>query len=113
MFRNSVEHGVSTDETGSEQPTESPADHPGARGEQTAESTTVVVHPLEGGFYVADDGPGIPPAKRDVVFTPGYSTQSGGTGLGLAIVDRIVEAHGWDLTLTAADNGGARFEITF
>jgi signal transduction histidine kinase len=97
VFRNSVEHGVSTDETGSEQTTESPTKD----------------HPLEGGFYVADDGPGIPPAKRDVVFTPGYSTRSGGTGLGLAIVDRIVEAHGWDLTLTAADDGGARFEINF
>lgn len=114
LFRNSVEHGVSTDETASEQTTEPPAKgHPDAQGEQTGESTTVVVHPFEGGFYIADDGPGILPAKRDVVFTPGYSTRSGGTGLGLAIVDRIVEAHGWDLTLTAADDGGARFEITF
>ena len=114
VFRNSVEHGVSTGETGSEQTTESPAEgNPGAQNEQTGESTTVVVHPLKGGFYIADDGPGIPPAKRDVVFSPGYSTRSGGTGLGLAIVDRIVKAHGWDLTLTAADDGGARFEITF
>ncbi len=114
VFRNSVEHGVSADETGSEQTTASPANgHPDARGEQTGGNTTVAVHPFEGGFYIADDGLGIPPAKRDVVFAPGYSTRKGGTGLGLAIVDRIVDAHGWDLTLTAADNGGARFEITF
>ena len=114
LFRNSVEHGVAADETKNGQATESPAEgHPNARGEQTGESTTVVVHPFEGGFYIADDGPGIPSAKRDIVFTPGYSTRSGGTGLGLAIVDRIVEAHGWDLRLTAADDGGARFEIIF
>jgi len=114
LFRNSVEHGVSADETAGGQTTEPPTkDHPDAQSEQTGKSTTIVVQPFEGGFYIADDGPGIPSAKRDVVFTPGYSTRSGGTGLGLAIVDRIVEAHGWDLTLTAADDGGARFEITF
>ncbi|QWC18464.1 HAMP domain-containing sensor histidine kinase [Halorubrum sp. 2020YC2] len=114
LFRNSVEHGVATDETGTGQATESPTEgRSDGRDGQTRGSTTVAVHPVEGGFYIADDGPGIPSAKRDIVFTPGYSTQSGGTGLGLAIVDRIVEAHDWDLTLTAADDGGARFEISF
>lgn len=114
LFRNSVEHGVTTDETGNGQPTESPTEgRSDDRDGQTGEGTTVTVRPFEGGFYIADDGPGIPSAKRDIVFTPGYSTRNGGTGLGLAIVDRIVEAHGWNLTLTTADGGGARFEITF
>ena len=112
LFRNSVEHGVSSDEAGNEQRAESPVEgHPDARNGQAGESTTVAVQPFEGGFYIADDGPGIPSAKRDIVFTPGYSTQSGGTGLGLAIVERIVDAHGWNLTLTTAEGGGARFEI--
>ncbi|OYR45972.1 HAMP domain-containing sensor histidine kinase [Halorubrum sp. Hd13] len=113
LFRNSVEHGVATDETGNDQPTKAPTKgRSNGRDGQTSESTTVAVHPFEGGFYIADDGPGIPSTEREIVFTPGYSTRSGGTGLGLAIVDRIVEAHGWDLTLTAADDGGARFEIS-
>ncbi|OYR44637.1 HAMP domain-containing sensor histidine kinase [Halorubrum sp. Ea8] len=113
LFRNSVEHGVATDETGNGQPTKAPTKgRSNGRDGQTSESTTVAVHPFEGGFYIADDGPGIPSTEREIVFTPGYSTRSGGTGLGLAIVDRIVEAHGWDLTLTAADDGGARFEIS-
>jgi nitrogen-specific signal transduction histidine kinase len=74
---------------------------------------TITVGGLSGGFYVADDGTGIPAGEREAVFKPGYSTMSGGTGLGLAIVDRIIVAHDWEITLTAADCGGARFEIRF
>ncbi|MEZ3115453.1 ATP-binding protein [Halobaculum sp. MBLA0147] len=63
------------------------------------------------GFYVADDGPGIPSADRDAVFDPGYSTTEGGTGFGLAIVQQMAAAHGWTTTATASDAGGARFEF--
>lgn len=63
------------------------------------------------GFYVEDDGPGIPPAERDRVFDPGHTTAAS-TGLGLAIVRRIADAHGWDLRVTGADDGGARVEVT-
>lgn len=63
------------------------------------------------GFYVADDGPGIPEAEREVVLESGYSTAEGGTGFGLAIVSEIAEAHGWSLTVTDSWAGGARFEI--
>jgi signal transduction histidine kinase len=51
-------------------------------------SVTVGVH--EDGFYVADDG----------------------TGFGLAIVAEVAQAHGWDVTVTESDEGGARFEFT-
>jgi hypothetical protein len=34
------------------------------------------------GFYIADDGPGIPPAKREAIFDGGYS--EGDTGIGPA-----------------------------
>jgi PAS domain S-box-containing protein len=64
------------------------------------------------GFYVADDGPGIPPAERDRVFESGYSTRDDGTGFGLAIVEEIAEAHGWTVRATDAADGGARFEVT-
>lgn len=62
------------------------------------------------GFYIEDDGCGIPNERRDDVLEFGVSTGSS-TGYGLAIVRAIVEAHGWSLSLTASSNGGARFEI--
>ncbi|QLC34640.1 HAMP domain-containing histidine kinase [Halarchaeum sp. CBA1220] len=87
LFRNAVEHGGS--------------------------DVHVRVGTLDGGgFYVADDGPGIPAAERDVVFDPGYTTTEDGNGFGLAIVEQIVDAHGWEIRLAEADGGGARFEIT-
>jgi PAS domain S-box-containing protein len=64
------------------------------------------------GFYVADDGTGVPEADRDDVFDSGYSTTQAGTGFGLAIVAEIAEAHGWDIALTESEDGGARFEVT-
>jgi two-component system OmpR family sensor kinase len=44
------------------------------------------------------------------VFEQGV-TGDGGTGLGLTIVKRIVEAHGWEISLTESKRGGARFEV--
>ena len=64
------------------------------------------------GFYVADDGQGIPEDTDDSVFESGYSTADDGTGLGLAIVREIVEAHGWEIGVSDSESGGARFEIT-
>ncbi|MFW5938757.1 MAG: sensor histidine kinase, partial [Halanaeroarchaeum sp.] len=72
----------------------------------------VVVGDISDGFYVADDGPGIPADQRDEVFESGHSTSESGTGFGLAIVQRIAEAHGWDVSLTESETGGARFEFT-
>lgn len=63
------------------------------------------------GFFVEDDGPGIPEADREAVFEYGVSTD-GGTGIGLAIVQAITEAHGWTVTITESTEGGARFEFT-
>ncbi|MGH9327751.1 MAG: ATP-binding protein [Terriglobia bacterium] len=42
----------------------------------------------------ADTGPGIPPADRERVFAPFFSTKATGFGLGLAITRKIVEDHG-------------------
>jgi signal transduction histidine kinase len=63
------------------------------------------------GFYVSDDGPGIPESNRDSVFDPGYTTREQGTGFGLAIVAEIVAAHGWKIQVTESETGGAQFEI--
>jgi PAS domain S-box-containing protein len=73
---------------------------------------TIRIGTLDSGFYVADDGPGIPADEREAVFESGYTTAKEGTGLGLRIVKRIVEAHGWEIEITNSASGGARFEIT-
>jgi len=86
LFRNAVEHG--------------------------GRDVTVTVGDLEDGFYVADDGSGIPAADHGTVFEPGYSTAEEGTGFGLSIVSEIVTAHQWEIRVTESAAGGARFEIT-
>ncbi len=73
---------------------------------------TVTVGDTEDGFYVADDGPGIPETDREQVFEAGYSTETDGTGFGLQIVEQVAEAHGWSVRLVESETGGARFEFT-
>jgi signal transduction histidine kinase len=62
------------------------------------------------GFYVEDNGPGIPSEHREQALKFGVSTGSG-SGYGLAIVRTIIEAHGWSFHITDSNNGGARFEV--
>jgi len=80
--------------------------------EHCGTNVTVTVGALTDGFYVEDDGAGIPASEREIVFESGYSTSDGGTGFGLSIVDSIVEAHGWKIAILDSENGGTRFEIT-
>ena len=87
LFRNAIEHG--------------------------GDDVTIRVGTFDGeGFYVEDDGPGIPEEKREVVFDSGFTTNRDGTGFGLAIVKQIAEAHGWTVAVTDSDEGGARFEVS-
>jgi two-component system nitrogen regulation sensor histidine kinase NtrY len=60
---------------------------------------------------VADDGPGIPPAEREKLFLPYYSTKRRGSGLGLAIVRRIVAEHGGSIDVSDNTPRGTRFAI--
>ncbi|MDR5674484.1 PAS domain S-box protein [Halalkaliarchaeum sp. AArc-GB] len=103
LFRNAVEHGSTSSRT----PSDDAVEH--GRGD-----VTVIVGDLEGGdgFYVEDDGPGIPDGEHERVFETGYTTANDGTGLGLSIVQRIAEAHGWEITASDGEAGGARFEIS-
>ncbi|MFC7044844.1 sensor histidine kinase [Halobacteriaceae archaeon GCM10025711] len=80
--------------------------------EHAGTDVAVRVGPLDDGFYVEDDGPGVPEDDRESVFTPGYSTATDGTGFGLSIVRQIAEAHGWTVEVTESESGGARFEVT-
>jgi PAS domain S-box-containing protein len=63
------------------------------------------------GFFVADDGTGIPESVREDVFEQGYTTNTDGTGFGLSIAEEIVEAHGWSISVGESDAGGARFDV--
>ncbi|MBV0903889.1 receiver/sensor box histidine kinase [Haloarcula salina] len=72
---------------------------------------TVTVGELDDGFYVADDGTGIPADERERVFEPGYGSADG-SGYGLCIVEQIAEAHGWSVDVCESEGGGARFEVT-
>lgn len=72
----------------------------------------VTVGDLENGFYVQDDGLGIPPDERDEVLKPGFTTEEDGTGFGLGIVRDIADAHGWSIDVTETPSGGARFEFS-
>lgn len=63
------------------------------------------------GFWIEDDGPGIPADRREDVFEQGYTTHEEGTGLGLSIVRELALAHGWEIAVTEGSDGGARFEV--
>ena len=60
---------------------------------------------------VADNGSGIPLAKRQQVFDPFFTTKKEGTGLGLPIVKKILDAHGWPLEILDNGSSGTLFRI--
>ena len=59
---------------------------------------TVTVGDLPTGFYVADDGVGIPGDERETIFETGYTTASeqGGMGLGLTFVREMADVYEWE-----------------
>ena len=97
LFRNSVEHGAAG----------------GRSGDDAADATplTVRIGVLDDGFYVVDDGVGIPKDERDRVFERGHSTTPDGTGLGLSIVEKMAAAHGWTVGVSESEAGGARIDV--
>ncbi|RZH67544.1 PAS domain S-box protein [Natrinema altunense] len=92
-FRNSIEHGGTTE--------------------------TVRIGPLEDdervdatrGFFIEDDGEGLPAKLRDELFDPSASTSTEGLGIGLWIVREVATGHGWSVVATESESGGARFEF--
>jgi len=80
--------------------------------EHGGDDIRVTVAVTDGGFYVADDGPGIPPEKRENVFRMGYTTDDDGSGIGMAIIREVIEAHGWSISVGESQSGGARFDVT-
>ncbi|MBP7676697.1 MAG: HAMP domain-containing protein [Thermoanaerobaculia bacterium] len=67
---------------------------------------------VDGGLarvVVSDDGPGIPPGERDLVFEPTFSTKANGFGLGLSITSRIAAEHRGRVILEENAPRGCRF----
>ncbi len=66
-------------------------------------------------FWVADRGPGIPPADRERIFEP-FNRQPGtsrdGAGLGLSIARGIAEAQGGAVRYAPRDGGGSVFTLS-
>jgi len=61
---------------------------------------------------IADDGPGIPPEQRRLVFERGEKGRgSSGTGFGLYFVDSMVESYDGRIWVEESDSGGAAFVI--
>jgi signal transduction histidine kinase len=60
---------------------------------------------------VDDNGPGIPIAERDRIFTPFFTTKGRGTGLGLALVQKIVVTHNGRIHVASSANGGASLQV--
>ncbi|RLN01253.1 hybrid sensor histidine kinase/response regulator [Haloarcula sp. Atlit-7R] len=73
---------------------------------------TVTVSDTESGFYVADDGPGIPESDHDKVFEQGFGTTREGEGYGLFLVDTAARAHGWTVSVGDSESGGTRIDVT-
>jgi len=130
LFRNAAEHSSTSSQSATDDavehgssphsPSEDAIEHGSTSNQPEADDAvehggsevSIVVGAIEDGFFIADDGIGIPDDERDVVFERGYSTDDRGTGYGLAIVAEIADAHDWEIALAESESGGARFEIT-
>lgn len=79
----------------------------------TDQTSRIRVGSLEDGhgFYVADDGVGIPENPRESLFQYDQTNRSESIGIGLAIANELVIAHGWQMSETESEDGGGRFEV--
>ena len=117
LFRNAIEHGGDgddSDDSGDPIAAGLPDDYGDDEpSDSVLDGLSITVGELTDGkgFYIADNGDGIPADEREDVFEAGVSSSGTGSGLGLAIVRRIAQAHGWTVSVTDADGGGARFEF--
>jgi signal transduction histidine kinase len=72
---------------------------------------TVTVGDTDSGFFVADNGPGIPEGDRDEVLDQGFGTTRYGEGYGLFLVDTAARAHGWTVSVGESESGGTRIDV--
>ena len=60
-------------------------------------------------IFIRDTGRGILPEDLQRIFIPFFTTKSRGYGIGLAIVQKIVVAHGGDVSVEQSDESGTCF----
>jgi nitrogen-specific signal transduction histidine kinase len=79
-------------------------------GQGTVSISARFDHPIYS-VRVVDDGKGISEEDIGGIFNPFYSSKGRGTGLGLAIVKRIIEDHGWKISVDSKVGRGTKFTI--
>ncbi|MHC4971411.1 MAG: sensor histidine kinase [Planctomycetota bacterium] len=83
-------------------------------GDGTLELKVAAAGADEVRLEVADNGPGIEDAVREILFEPFVTTRQGGregAGLGLFLAERLVTAHGGRITVESDADRGTRFTI--
>ena len=85
----------------------------------TAIRVLVSQHRDRAELVVEDQGPGVPKAEREQVFTRFFRGRGDsvvatrGAGLGLAIVTEFAATMGGQVSVTSARGGGARFVVSY
>jgi two-component system sensor histidine kinase TctE len=86
-------------------------------GNRGGHVTLIVEAGVQPTLSVQDDGPGIPPEERALIFDRFYRVQnanSDGCGLGLSIVEEIARLHQAHVEVTSgANDRGSRFTVVF
>lgn len=80
--------------------------------EHTDGRVAVRVGVTDEGFFVADDGDGIAADPLERVFDAGYTTVDDNTGFGLYVARTIAADHDWTVSVSASEDGGARFDVS-
>jgi signal transduction histidine kinase len=62
---------------------------------------------------IADNGPGIPPERRDKVFQLYFTTKTKGSGIGLAMTYRAVQLHNGVISFSSEGGKGTTFRMEF
>ncbi|SNZ03789.1 PAS domain S-box-containing protein [Natronoarchaeum philippinense] len=112
LFRNALEHGAEdvTIKVGlldAADEDAAPADASDSSSDSSQQDATA----RSTGFYVEDDGPGMPAEIREHAFESSFTTSEEGLGIGLWVVREVASAHGWTIEATESASGGARFEF--
>ena len=73
----------------------------------------ITAEPLKEGclFKIEDNGVGISSEIVSYIFDPFFSSLADGVGMGLCTVRKIVEEHGWEISVSSSENKGSTFEI--
>lgn len=73
-------------------------------------ASAVDVGTSEDGFFVQDDGSGVPHVDRD--YAEAATMTDARSGASIRVARRLAERHGWELSVMPNDRGGSRFEVT-